>query len=70
MLVLPKNRMEANPVDESLKGRSPQGYEGGLHNSSHGFYYEMLKEQSHEILDPFLFSTAISSIKIGFSGFF
>jgi hypothetical protein len=72
LLVLPKNRMEANPVDESLQGRSPQGYEGGLHNSSHCFYYEMLKEQSHEILDsfPFLFSTAISLIKIGFSGFF
>jgi hypothetical protein len=29
----------------------------------------MLKEQSHEILDPFLFITAISFIKIGFSGF-
>ncbi len=31
MLVLPKNRVEANPVDESLQGRSPQGYERGLH---------------------------------------
>jgi hypothetical protein len=30
-LLLPKNRMEANPVDESLQGSSPQGYERGLH---------------------------------------